>query len=142
MQEIIPGLFLGSWTDGVQAQENGVTPLCVIETHPEDRYKGMTYYLPILQHDEDTYLSDLPPKVSIVALDDACEIINGALLEGTPILVHCWAGIERSPLTLAYWLVKNRRQPNLDEAYKFLKSKRPQVEDRRSWLPFSLAVSL
>jgi protein-tyrosine phosphatase len=155
--QIVPGLFLGDWADGKFNGFNGFRgthTLCVIETNPLDKYEGMTYYIPILDHSEETYLPDLPPKALISKLDEACTIIDDHLLNNEPLLVHgserignallvhCWAGIERSPLTLAYWLVKSHKMANLDEAYKFLKSKRPIVEDRREWLPLSLASSL
>lgn len=138
---IEPNLYLGDWHHGLQAKQNGVATLCVIETAGWDRYEGMTYYVPILEHDEES-LAIVPPQALISKLDEACEIIEDHLLNQEPLLVHCYAGVERSPLTLAYWLVKSRRQPSLDEAYKFLKSKRPIVEDRRSWLPLSLACVL
>lgn len=143
---ILPGLYLGDWKDGSgirvgKARPHFKSTLCVIETHPEDRYPGMTYYVPILEHDEYS-LAFIPPRVSLVQLDVACEIIDDHVLNKEPLLVHCWAGMERSPLTLAYWLVRSKHQPNLDEAYKFLQSKRSIVEDRRSWLPLSLANSL
>jgi protein-tyrosine phosphatase len=136
---IEPNLYLGDWQNALSFRTWGST-LCVIETHPADRYDGMTYYIPILEHDEDS-LAMIPPRALIHKLDEACEIIDDHILNEKDILVHCWAGVERSPLTLAYWLVKSKRQPNLDEAYKFLKSKRPIVEDRRVWLPFLHATS-
>jgi hypothetical protein len=51
-----------------------------------------------------------------------------------PLLIHCLGGVERSPLTLATWMVKNGLQPDLDAAYVFLKNKRSVVQDRRHWL--------
>lgn len=140
MNEIEPNLYLGDWRAG-EAAPLSVSTLCVIETPEWQRYEGMSYYVPILDHDEST-LAFIPPRALIHKLDEACEIIDDHILNSEPLLVHCWAGIERSPLTLAYWLVKSKRQPNLDEAYKFLKSKRPIVEDRRTWLPLHLASSL
>jgi len=55
------------------------------------------------------------------------------------ILVHCAAGIERSPLAVAWWMVTIRDHPacTWDDAYKFILSKRPQVEDRRYWIPMA-----
>jgi protein-tyrosine phosphatase len=141
MNQIMPDLYLGDWQDALLVQHNPISTLCVIETTGWDRYEGMTYYVPILEHDEES-LAIIPPKALISQLDDCCEIIDDHILNKLPLLVHCWAGVERSPLTLAYWLVKSHRQPNLDEAYKFLKSKRPIVEDRREWLPLLLATSL
>jgi protein-tyrosine phosphatase len=140
IDQIDEHLYLGDWQDALTFRDWGCT-LCVIETHKADRYDGMTYYVPILDHDEYD-LAIIPPRALISKLDEACDILDDHALNKMDIIVHCWAGMERSPLTLAYWLVRSKRQPNLDEAYKFLKSKRPIVEDRRSWLPLLLATSL
>lgn len=141
MNQILPNLYLGDWQDALNKYDLEFNTLCVIETHPEDQYPGMDYYIPILDHDEDS-LAIVPPQAMISKLDEACEIIDDHLLNHVPLLVHCWAGVERSPLTLAYWLVKSKRRANLDGAYIFLKHLRPIVEDRRSWLPYSLASTL
>lgn len=143
---ILPGLYLGDWKDGSgirvgKPRLRFQDTLCVIETHPDDRYPGMTHYIPILDHDEHS-LAFIPPRVLLTQLDSACAVIDDYQLNEEPLLVHCWAGIERSPLTLAYWLVRSKHQSNLDSAYSFLKSKRSIVEDRRAWLPLSLATSL
>lgn len=141
MNQIEANLYLGDWRDAMSAWTKGISTLCVIETHYHDRYEHLTHYVPILDHDEDD-LAFVPPRALIHRLDECCEIIDDHLLNNEPLLVHCYAGIERSPLTLAYWLVKSRRRANLDGAYIFLKHVRPIVEDRRNWLPFSLASSL
>jgi Dual specificity phosphatase, catalytic domain len=141
--QILENLYLGDWQDGKSAKFQGWDTLCVIETQPWDKYKGMTYYVPILDHDEHS-LAFISPRALLTQLDHCSDIIDKYVNfeGGDPLLVHCYAGVERSPLTLAYWLVKSKRYPNLDEAYKFLKSKRPIVEDRRAWLPLSLANNL
>lgn len=138
-----PNLYVGNWDDARQARTKGWDTLCVIETPPTDKYKGMTYYVPILEHDEFS-MAMFPPLAIQSQLDKCSEIIDHYLSfkGGSPLLVHCYAGIERSPLTLAYWLVKTCRKADLNEAYAFLKSIRPIVEDRRLWLPPSLATSL
>lgn len=127
--------------DGKDFGRRRVKTLCVIETNRSDWYEGLGFYIPILDHDEES-LAMVPPKVLIHKLDEACDVISDHVLNKETLLVHCWAGVERSPLTLAYWLVKTRRKSNLDEAYKHLKSVREIVEDRRNWLPLSLASNL
>lgn len=140
--QVLPNLLLGDWQDALGAKSKGWDTLCVIETLPEDRYKGMTYYVPILEHDEYS-LAFVPIQARIHELDECAKIIDWyAEKDGSPLLVHCYAGIERSPLTLAWWLVKTKRRANLDGAYRFLKHVRPIVEDRRIWLPPTLASDL
>lgn len=135
MNQIEEHLYLGDWNDGVRSSYlPDIMTICVIETPEYDRYERMGYYCPILEHDAHS-LAFVPPRANIDMLDRACDIIDRHLLEGRDLLVHCWAGIERSPLTLAYWLIRSNRRVNLDGAYRFLKHIRPEVEDRREWLP-------
>ncbi|PWT74190.1 MAG: hypothetical protein C5B60_07085 [Chloroflexi bacterium] len=49
------------------------------------------------------------------------------------VLIHCGAGVERSPLVVALWMCR-RFAMDLDESYAWIKQHRPQVEDRRQWL--------
>jgi hypothetical protein len=44
------------------------------------------------------------------------------------------AGIERSPLTVAWYMCRRRVVADLDQAYAWLIKKRPVVQDRRMWL--------
>jgi protein-tyrosine phosphatase len=60
-------------------------------------------------------------------------VIDNALTTGRRVLVHCGAGSERAPLTVA-WFLNRRRAMSLDAAYDLLKRKRPIVQDRRFWL--------
>jgi len=50
-----------------------------------------------------------------------------------PVLYHCGAGIERSPLVVAYILV-TRRGMTWQGAYDLIRAARPQVQDRSAWL--------
>src|SRR5579884_1196928 len=55
------------------------------------------------------------------------------LKDGKKVLLHCGAGIERSPLACV-WFLHTKRNMDFDEAYEFVKEKRPIVADRRTWL--------
>lgn len=52
-----------------------------------------------------------------------------------PLLVHCGAGIERSPLTLAWWLIARGECADFQAAYRQLMELRPIVANRLSWVP-------
>lgn len=73
-------------------------------------------------------------EVTVERLDEAAAKISELLDKGTDLLVHCSAGMERSPLTIAWWLIKEGVIPNFDEAYKGLMAIRPCVQDRRHWI--------
>jgi len=50
------------------------------------------------------------------------------------VLVHCWAGIERSALVVAWFLVKHRGFDTFEDAYDHIQSVRPCVARRMQWL--------
>lgn len=49
------------------------------------------------------------------------------------ILINCAAGVERSPLAVMWYLHRNHGD-TLEQAYEFVKFKRPIVENRLAWL--------
>ena len=54
------------------------------------------------------------------------EIIDKSLTENKPVLVHCYAGRQRSASLIAAYLIYKYNY-TLDEAYKLIISKRPQA---------------
>ena len=67
-------------------------------------------------------------------LDMLGEIISSHINNGDKVVVHCMAGIERSALTVA-WFLKNHLMFNtLDNAYGHLRKVRPIVERRDWWV--------
>ncbi len=118
MTEIVPNLYVGNQDD---ARYFDGSILCVSDVKPFQE-PPRAIWLPILSDG----------RADQHQLDASTAIIAGALRSGQPILVHCGAGIERSPLAVAWYLA--RHGMSLDDAYKLLRSKRPEVQDRRGWL--------
>ena len=132
MDEIISCIFVGTLEDAVytaSAHPDWII-LCVLEQRPAAE-PACAIHVPLLE------ISPEGPVVNQVRLEIACDIIDNAYTNGYNILVHCQMGVERSPLTVAYWLA-TRYHISLDNAYRILKLQRPVVEDRRSWLPENL----
>lgn len=117
MDEIIENLFVGDMVDA-RAGFDGLT-ICVLEEKPFDEPANATW-IPFLAE-------------GIRSLEITAEIIDSALAGGRAVLVHCGAGSERAPLTVA-WFLYRRRAMTLDQAYALLRSRRPIVQDRRFWL--------
>ncbi|HEY1295443.1 MAG TPA: dual specificity protein phosphatase [Chloroflexota bacterium] len=65
-------------------------------------------------------------------LEKLAREIDARLADGKQVLVHCWAGVERSPLTVTWWL-RTRQGMTLDEAYAHIMARRT-VWDRREWM--------
>jgi protein-tyrosine phosphatase len=117
MTEIIDNLFVGGLADAYSGFDGLI--ICVLEKMPDDAPPNATWI---------PFLAD-----GINSLDMTAGVIERALAEGRRVLVHCGAGSERAPLTVA-WFLHRRRAMSLDDAYDLLKRKRPIVQDRRAWL--------
>lgn len=68
-------------------------------------------------------------------LDHLAALINKMLTESddAKIVVHCAMGMERSPLTVVWYLHKYQNK-TLDQAYQIVESARESTVDRRSWI--------
>jgi protein-tyrosine phosphatase len=125
--EILPELWVGDATSAPIAVARGFAVLNVLET---GAIPGESH-IPIL-----TPLTYRSPADGVLAyrvrLDAAVKWIEEN--RSRPILVHCGAGIERSPLTVAWFMCRKQVVANLDEAYAWLIKRRPVVQDRRIWL--------
>jgi protein-tyrosine phosphatase len=114
MNEIIDKLFVGDVSDA-QAGFDGLI-ICVLEEKPIDEPPNALW---------------IPFEIG--TLDIIASAVDNALASGRRVLVHCGAGSERAPLTVA-WFLNRRREMSLEAAYDLLKLKRPNVRDRRNWL--------
>jgi protein-tyrosine phosphatase len=127
--EILPGLWLGSYTDMwmlVRANPQ-IKVLCVADEF-QDRLPNGAYFMPIW---EDKLW---PSVVSIGVLNAASELIDFWMTRGEKVIVHCAMGVERSALTMAWYLHKKHGM-KLRDAYAYLREKRPVVAERYEWLP-------
>ena len=130
--EILPGVYLGSANDAVYW--DGAT-ICVHEDEGALAQGG--HWIPILSRTgEDIHPYDPSAyEASRLALDAATSYIRHFQQLHIPVLVHCWAGIERSPLTMAWFLKRYGYTKTLNEAYDKIREARPIIEDRLHWLP-------
>ena len=125
MDEIIHNLWLGDIKDAIAAPSDFVR-ICVLETLPPQAAPNTTH-IPILTVNNGI-VEAMPTQLMIAA-----RLISRLLSSGCKVLVHCMAGVERSPLTVVWYLYKECGM-SFDDAYKFVVEKRPIVQDRRAWL--------
>jgi hypothetical protein len=140
-QEIVPGLWLGERWACRYAHEAGFRTICVLET-PSCGVEDC-FHAPILIFDRSVIRNDRQTELSTDECSDLIRCDTHRLkrahhaidefLQACPVLVHCLAGRERSPLVVATWLCE-RRGFVLGEAYKLIMGKRPIVENRECWL--------
>lgn len=123
--EIIENLFLGDLQDSQDFRQqfpNDVI-LCVLENRPNDEpFKA--YHIPIITESGHVHTEQL---------DHISFFLEALLAKKSKVLVHCAAGIERSPLAIAYFLSYSKGI-SIEESYEIVKQKRPQIQDRRVWL--------
>lgn len=123
--QIIPNLFIGDLDDAHkfrQHKPDGVI-LCVLENRPNtEPFKA--YHIPVITNSGHIHTEQL---------DHIAFFLESLLKTGADVLVHCAAGIERSPLTVAYYIAYSKGI-SIHEAYKIVKRGRPQTQDRSGWL--------
>lgn len=153
--QIIPGLYVGDAHDAIEWQG---PRLFVGEDSAEDYgYYTMREddeHVPILRRDhagavvphvdhEGRFAQPkiplmFPPIADKTQLDHAVNIIRAKAREEAPLLVHCHAGIERSPLTVSYYLWRSGHATSFAAAFKLVAKARTQAAWRGAWLPREL----
>ncbi|XP_055049839.2 uncharacterized protein [Misgurnus anguillicaudatus] len=129
LSRILPHLYLGAETDVTQdgLSDRGISyVLSVSRCCPQPLFLPQSQYLRIPI--DDSLRDDLLPWIP-----QALHFIDGAMSLGCSVLVHCAAGISRSPaLAVAY--VMYSLKMDLDHAYRFVKERRPTISPNFNFL--------
>lgn len=131
--EIIDNLFIGEWYCSLPKYINNldigviinVTPIqCLINSCQVHQHSNIKY-IQIPVNDCNTNI--------IKYFNYTCREIDNALNEGKKVLVHCQAGVSRSPtIVIAYLMYK--LHIHFKEAFNLVKSKRQIINPNRSFL--------
>ena len=135
MNEILPNVWLGDITDGcsLQEQEGKWLGICVLDTRP-DNIPENHIWIPVLTRNEDG--GDLYAYID--NLNHIITKIQAGLKNGFKVLVYCGAGLERSPMTIAYFIFKEL-DVDLESAYTWIKKFRG-VFNRAYWIYVGLGT--
>ncbi len=127
--EVWPGVWVGAQESAVFAPPD-MTILCVSEQRPSDE-PLRALHCPILRRFDHAPWFEAVPS----ALDTCAQLLSWHVTSKVPILVHCSEGVERSPLTVAWW--QKRRVPSWSwgEIYELILLRRPVAQIRTMWLP-------
>ncbi|CAK6969629.1 dual specificity protein phosphatase 16 [Scomber scombrus] len=129
MSVILPRLYLGAESDVTQdgLASMGISyVLSVSRCSPQPSFLPRSRYLRIPI--DDSLWDDLLPWIP-----QALNFIDAAMSSGASVLVHCAAGISRSPaLAVAY--IMYSLGMDLDHAYRFVKERRPSISPNFNFL--------
>lgn len=85
----------------------------------KEDFPNIEWHRLVIDDDEKEDISKYFSKVN--------KIINEAITRDKNVIVHCAGGISRSPtLVIAYLMIQNKW--NYEEAFNFVKRKRPHIE--------------
>lgn len=119
--EVEPGLYVGGWVPEAPPKVGATLNLCEFE----DRFKSPT-------HDWKA-IADAEPAPSLDWLRDRVKFVADNRKAGKVTYVHCLAGISRSAMVTAAYLMQDRGMTR-DEAVAFLQKTRPQVRPNPAFM--------
>ena len=134
MDEIIPNLWVGSLGDAIKEHKKiliDVRWADEIKLQPYTNRVGVaipTTY-PVYDKDKDVKTIEASPLAMMIVADLIREHTKYM-----PALVHCVLGVDRSPLTIACYLVRHHGL-SLDDAYKLIETMHPETRRHEDWLP-------
>lgn len=132
MNQIVRHLYIGTMWDGAGATER-MAVLCVMWDKEPDIPAGAKHIATTSPEGESVHA--IPEK-----MDEAADWIEQQLTRGERVLVHCAYGVERSPLTVVWYLMRHQ-QMTLSEAYKVVLERRPEAQYRGGWLSIDIRTS-
>lgn len=135
VDKILDNIYLGDFVDTLKFEGEII---CVLQDIPKGEPKG-AIWIPVVRSTltlDDSQLI-IEQDAHVYAQRPNLDLISGILEENwkkkIKTLVHCMAGIERSPLAIVYWLQKEH-DFTYDGAYDYVQKIRPEVQNRLIWL--------
>lgn len=127
--EILPHLYLGSARDAArkeQLQQLGITALLNVTQFCPNLYQEVFEYkcIPV----RDTGCEDIGAY-----FQESIQFIDQVKAQNGKVLVHCQAGVSRSATICIAYLMSTRRL-RMEEAYKYVKSRRRIVSPNFSFM--------
>ncbi|KAM6442536.1 dual specificity protein phosphatase 5 [Liasis olivaceus] len=127
--EILPFLYLGSAYHASKCEflaNLNITALLNVSRKSSEPFTNQFCYkwIPV----EDSHTADISSH-----FQEAIEFIDGTRRAGGKILVHCEAGISRSPTICMAYLMKTRKF-RLEEAFDYIKQRRSLISPNFSFM--------
>lgn len=128
VSEIVPGVFLGSWKEACHLDlllNMGITHILNC-SGLKNMYPEKFEYMKIdIEDDENTNIAKYFNKAN--------RFICNTLVKKGKVLVHCFAGVSRSPTLILAFLIRKRRYKFID-AFNLVKSKRRCIDPNSGFI--------
>lgn len=126
--EIIPNLYIGNINSAKDKSfiKNKKINVIINCTNSIPNYFQFNTDIEYHRLSVDDSLLDKDIEIMSVALPKYVKIINDALLQKKSVLVHCYAGRQRSACLIAAYLIYKYKY-SIDEAYQFIILKRKEA---------------
>lgn len=122
MSHIIDNLYIGDYQNAKDFQNSDIYIItCASEINDIKNYHKIWLF------------DGKNNKNFINDITEVIKIINNLIIENKKILIHCSAGMSRSPTIVLYYLMKYKKM-KFDDAYMLLKQKRPCINIHRWFL--------
>jgi len=121
--EICDKIYLGSKSSAesrINLQEHGITHVINTTEETDEKFPESFKYLSVK-------IWDSPTQEILPYFEECFNFIDNALEQNGAVLVHCAAGISRSPSFVIGYLMRKRRM-SFEDAFQLVKSKRPIIE--------------
>lgn len=119
--QVEPELYLGGSVPVPPRRVTAVLNLCEVE----DRYTAAVHsWQPI---------KDAAPAPDLIWLRKQVDFVREHRIAGRTVYVHCWAGVSRSAMVVAAYLMRERGLTR-DEVLRFLREIRPEVRPNPAFL--------
>jgi len=128
--QVLPHLYLGNMRD---ASNSSVLSRLNIRYILNVTAKPATYNIPSGFQYKHLEAADNGFQNLRQFFEEAFEFIDSAKAANTAVLIHCQAGISRSPTIAIAYLMKNYMMPMAD-AYKFVKTKRSIISPNLNFM--------
>lgn len=132
MDEILPKLWIGDHNDALSVEDDpNFINICVLEDEALEYLPTGAIRMPVLSdEDEEGGLYTTPKTLNKIA-----GWIDRSISRGKHVLVSCGAGMERSPLAVA-WYISRKLGITLKESYDWVKKRRSVAQDCSAWIRY------
>ncbi|MHB8483521.1 MAG: dual specificity protein phosphatase family protein [Nitrospiria bacterium] len=120
--KILENLYLGDWQDGLSFDGDVINVLDKEEMGEDQKFNKNAIWIPVVEYLHISAKGVSIPRANITRLDSVLKLVDTLLAEDLKVLIHCGAGMERSPLAVV-WILRQRNYMTTEDAYEYVMKK-------------------